>query len=217
MQQGKQPLWVRLQLFARLTLNAGEDAANQPARLAHLDHGNDRAILVQGQEGPAQIVRLGHRGTPSIEVSDEIAILAARPIASLYAGGSGFELSVPRPIATVSRLCRDGAERLWSAAVSSSICSLSATRPICRAEIRRVAANRRTRRWHQSRAVSRSNPSPVRALAVALSAAPKAISAVAPASCCYGRSAESPLMRARRCRRAAYWHRPVARPAAARS
>jgi hypothetical protein len=39
--------------------------------------------LVQGDEGPAQIVRLGHRDTPSIDVSDEIAILAARPIASL--------------------------------------------------------------------------------------------------------------------------------------
>jgi hypothetical protein len=53
------------------------------ATLAHLDDGNDRVILVQGHEGPAQIVRLGHRGTPSIDVSDEIAILAARPIASL--------------------------------------------------------------------------------------------------------------------------------------
>src|SRR5215813_14255035 len=58
----------------------GSTPANQPARLAHLDDGNDRAILVQGHEGPAQIVRLGHRGTPSIDVSDEIAILAARPI-----------------------------------------------------------------------------------------------------------------------------------------
>src|SRR6516225_8787262 len=83
MQQGKQPLRARLQLLARLTLNAGKHTANQPARLAHLDHGNDRAILVQGLEGPAQIVRLRHRGTPSIDVSDEIAILAARPIASL--------------------------------------------------------------------------------------------------------------------------------------
>src|SRR6516162_99377 len=83
MQQGKQPLWVRLQLLARLTLNAGKHTANQPARLAHLDDDNDRAILVQGHEGPAKIVRLGHRGTPSIDVSDEIAILAARPIASL--------------------------------------------------------------------------------------------------------------------------------------
>src|ERR1700746_2703332 len=83
MQEGKQPLWAGVQLFARLTLNAGEHTANQPARLAHLDDGNDRAILVQGNEGPAQIVRLGHRGTPSIDVSDEIAIFAARPIASL--------------------------------------------------------------------------------------------------------------------------------------
>src|SRR6516225_3189675 len=83
MQEGKQPLRARLQLLAWLTLNAGEDAANQPSRLAQLDDGNDRAILVQGNEGPAQIVRLGHRATPSIDVSDEIAILAARPIASL--------------------------------------------------------------------------------------------------------------------------------------
>src|SRR6516164_8149736 len=104
MQQGKQTLRVRLQLLARLTLNAGKHTANQPARLAHLDDGNDRAILVQGNEGPAQIVRLGHRATPSIDVSDEIAILAARPIASLrWRGldsnfspleGTGFELLV---------------------------------------------------------------------------------------------------------------------------
>src|ERR1700757_4084250 len=95
MQEGKQPLRARVQLFARLTLNAGEDAANQPARLAQLDDGNDRAILVQGNQGPAQIVRLGHRGTPSIDVSDEIAILAARPIASLRwrAGGRWIRTS----------------------------------------------------------------------------------------------------------------------------
>src|SRR5437660_10007962 len=54
MQQGKQPFWARLQLLARLTLNPGKHAANQPARLAQLDDGDDRAILVQGDEGPAQ-------------------------------------------------------------------------------------------------------------------------------------------------------------------
>src|SRR6185295_4074166 len=54
MQQGKQPFWAGLQLLARLTLNAGKHAGNQPTRLAHLDDGNDRAILVQGDEGPAQ-------------------------------------------------------------------------------------------------------------------------------------------------------------------
>ena len=61
----------------------GSTPPTSQLELAHLDDGNDRAILVQGHEGPAQIVRLGHRGTPSIDVSDEIAILAARPIASL--------------------------------------------------------------------------------------------------------------------------------------
>jgi hypothetical protein len=61
MQQGKQPFWARLQFLARLTLNPGKHAGNEPARLAHLDDGYDRAILVQGDEGPAQVVRLGHR------------------------------------------------------------------------------------------------------------------------------------------------------------
>src|ERR1700747_1182162 len=83
MQQSKQPFWARLQLLARLTLNAGKHAGNQPARVAQLDHGNDRAILVQADEGSAQVVWLGHRGTPSIKCSDEVAILAARPIASI--------------------------------------------------------------------------------------------------------------------------------------
>jgi hypothetical protein len=64
MQQPKQSFGARLQLLARLTLNAGNHTANQPARLAQLDHGNNRAILVQGDEGPAQVVWLGHRGTP---------------------------------------------------------------------------------------------------------------------------------------------------------
>src|SRR5271154_829584 len=69
MQQAKQPFWTRLQLLARLTLNAGKHTGNQPTRLAHLDDGNDRAILIQGDEGPAQVVRLGHRGTPSVHAA----------------------------------------------------------------------------------------------------------------------------------------------------
>jgi hypothetical protein len=74
MQHGKQPFWARLQLLARLTLNTRNYAANQPARLAQLDDGNDRTILVEGDEGPAQVVRLGHQGTPSVRCSDEVAI-----------------------------------------------------------------------------------------------------------------------------------------------
>ena len=59
MQQAKQPFCTRLQLLARLALNAGKHTGNQPTRLAHLDDGNDRAILVQGDEGPAQVVGWG--------------------------------------------------------------------------------------------------------------------------------------------------------------
>ncbi|MBV8457641.1 MAG: hypothetical protein JO122_13620 [Acetobacteraceae bacterium] len=50
MQQAKQPFWARLQLLARLTLNAGKHAANQPARPAQLGDGDGRAIVVQGDE-----------------------------------------------------------------------------------------------------------------------------------------------------------------------
>src|SRR2546421_9135682 len=38
----------------------------------HLEDGNDRAILVQGDEGPAQVVRLGHRGTPSLDAATKL-------------------------------------------------------------------------------------------------------------------------------------------------
>src|SRR6516162_2759880 len=83
MQHRKQPFWARLQLLARLTLNAGKHTANQPARLAQLDDGNDRAILGQGDEGPAQVVRLKHRGTPSVRLQRRSChVLAARPIES---------------------------------------------------------------------------------------------------------------------------------------
>jgi hypothetical protein len=73
MQHGKQPFWARLQLLVRLTLITRNDTAEKPARLAQFDDGNDRTILVQGDEGPAQVVRLGHRGTPSVTCSDEVA------------------------------------------------------------------------------------------------------------------------------------------------
>src|ERR1700680_4585479 len=60
------------------------DVGNQPTRLAQFDDGNDRAILVQGDEGPAQVVRLGHRGTPSVTYQRRWChLLAARPIPSL--------------------------------------------------------------------------------------------------------------------------------------
>src|SRR4029077_6045655 len=92
LQQGRQPFGARLQLLARLTLNTRNDAANQPARLAQLDDGNDRAILVQGDEGSAQSLprrRPGSFGwgiaaTPSVRCSDEVATFPRRPPHSIF-------------------------------------------------------------------------------------------------------------------------------------
>jgi len=112
MQQAKQPFGTRLQLLARLTLNAGKHPGNQPARLAHLDDGNDRAILVQGDEGSAQVVGLGHQGTPSVRYSDDWChLLAALPHTISPLEESGFELLVPltprKPYAMPSG-CKNG-------------------------------------------------------------------------------------------------------------
>src|SRR6266404_5941340 len=96
-QQAKQPFGTRLQLLAWLALNAGKHTGNQPTRLAHLDDGNDRAILVQGDEGPAQVVRLGHQGTPCWIQRRWCHFLAARPIASLGPRPTNLRLS-PNPL-----------------------------------------------------------------------------------------------------------------------
>jgi hypothetical protein len=88
--RGKQRFWARLQLLARLTLNPGKHAANQPARLAQLDDGNDRAILVEGDEGPAQSLPRRRPGSFGWGIAAlhrlmqrrSCHFLAARPIAS---------------------------------------------------------------------------------------------------------------------------------------
>src|SRR5580692_10123346 len=91
-QHRNQPFRARVQLLARLTLNPGKHTGNQPARLAQLDDGNDRAILVQGDEGSAQSLprrRPGSFGwgiaaTPSVRCSDEVATFPRRPPHSIF-------------------------------------------------------------------------------------------------------------------------------------
>src|SRR5436309_10220016 len=111
MQQAKQPFWTRLQLLARLALNAGKHTGNQPTRLAHLDDGNDRAILVQGDGGSAQVVRLGHQGTPSVSYSDDGAISSSPAPYHLAAGGSEIRTLGPAAIAMMVSLGRRGSFR----------------------------------------------------------------------------------------------------------
>jgi hypothetical protein len=51
----------------------------QPTRLAYLDHGNDRGVLLNGDIAPVQVVPAG---TPSVSGSDDVHPLAAQPAAS---------------------------------------------------------------------------------------------------------------------------------------
>src|ERR1700676_2003435 len=129
MQQAKQPFGTRLQLLARLTLNAGKHTANQPTRLAHLDDGNDRAILVQGDEGPAQVVRLGHQGTPSVSYSDDGAISSPPAPYHLAAGGGRIRTLGPPSermyanteiAADREQWGRSSAEKIWHRCVISA-------------------------------------------------------------------------------------------------
>src|ERR1700730_14483340 len=97
MQQAKQPFRTRFQLLLRLTLNAGKHPGNQPARLAQFDDGNDCAILVQGDEGPAQVGQLWDLGTPSVIYTGRWCHLLRRlPHTISPLEEAGFEPSVPR-------------------------------------------------------------------------------------------------------------------------
>ena len=104
MQHGKQPFWARLQLLARLTLNTRNDAANQPARLAQLDDGNNRAILVQGDEDLLKSFSWGIAALHRLHAATKLPFLAARPIASPGPAANGTAVvRRPRPTITVSR------------------------------------------------------------------------------------------------------------------
>ena len=103
-QQGKQPFRARVQLLARLTLNPGKHTGNQPARLAQLDDGNDRAILVQGDEGSAQSLPRRRPGSFGWGIAAlhrlmhrrSCHFLAARLIASLGPPAMARSVGAPR-------------------------------------------------------------------------------------------------------------------------
>src|SRR6478609_1217690 len=123
MQQAKQPFGTRLQLLARLALNAGKHTGNQPTRLAHLNDGNDCAILVQGDEGPAQglpwrkpgsfgwgIGALHRLATATMVPSPRRLPHSISPVE-----GAGFEPSVPGPRNVRSRSLPVRPRALWQA------------------------------------------------------------------------------------------------------
>ncbi len=92
MQQLQQCALVDFELLQRLALDARHDTGNEPARLAHLDDGDQRAVRFEGIEGSAQVVQLLHGGAPSVQISvDGCNILAAvRPSAQHPSSAAGI-------------------------------------------------------------------------------------------------------------------------------
>ena len=82
-QQSEQGLLVRVQLLQRPAVDTWNGPGDQPTRLAQLDHGDQRVVLLERDKGPAQIVRLGH-GAYSMDccLRRWCSTLAACPIAS---------------------------------------------------------------------------------------------------------------------------------------
>src|SRR4051794_1744138 len=51
-------IWI--ELLQRVALDSRYNPSNEPARLAHINNHNERALLAERSAGPAQIVRLCH-------------------------------------------------------------------------------------------------------------------------------------------------------------
>ena len=65
---------ITVELLQRLAIDAGHDPGNQPTRLAHLDHRDQRAILIESGEASAQVIRLWHGALPSVVHRDDGAM-----------------------------------------------------------------------------------------------------------------------------------------------
>jgi hypothetical protein len=60
LQQPQQRLLVCNELLQRVAFHPRNNPGDEPARLAHLDDGNERAILAERNERSAQVVWLWH-------------------------------------------------------------------------------------------------------------------------------------------------------------
>ena len=60
LEQPKQCLLVWLEFLERVALDTLDDASHEPTGLAHLNHRNERVMLIERQEGLVQIVWSRH-------------------------------------------------------------------------------------------------------------------------------------------------------------
>ena len=80
--RGRLARLVHGELLEWVAVEAGDDGRDEPARLAHLDHRDQRALGVEGGAAPARVVRHWHGGLHRLGPAAMVLRLAARPIAS---------------------------------------------------------------------------------------------------------------------------------------
>src|SRR5215212_2000295 len=85
-EQPEQHLLVRLDLLERMAVEPGHKSRHEPARLAHVDDGNDSTVLLKGNAGPAQVFRL-HHGALHRLTSAAMVLPKSPPPHSLCANG----------------------------------------------------------------------------------------------------------------------------------
>src|SRR5215831_7864662 len=87
MQQLKERFLVGHELLQWIALDAGDHSTYQPGLGTEFDHGNQSIILIQGDEGPAEVVFwLRHSDSSVIGLQRRWChALAARPITSVLA------------------------------------------------------------------------------------------------------------------------------------
>jgi hypothetical protein len=83
LQKLQQRLRIRRQLLHRSTGYAKDETADKPARRAHLDHRYHRDILLEDDEGKAQIFNASHGAPSSVLHNDDGATPSSFPIASV--------------------------------------------------------------------------------------------------------------------------------------
>src|SRR5215218_9667581 len=81
-EQPEQHLLVRLDLLERMAVEPGHKSRHEPARLAHVDDGNDSTVLLKGNAGPAQVFRLHHGALHRLTSAAMVLRNRRRPIAS---------------------------------------------------------------------------------------------------------------------------------------
>src|SRR4029077_18137222 len=87
MQQLQQCPLVDRDLLQRLALDTGHNAGNEPARQAHLDDGDQRAVRFEGGEASAQVIQLLH-GVLHRFTSAPMDAISSPPPHSISVGGT---------------------------------------------------------------------------------------------------------------------------------